>query len=60
MDILRLVIIEKCEVKDISNWSNYDYMATRLDILGNYSANGQHKSFVFQATYFKISLNTSR
>ena len=54
MDILRLVIIEKCEVKDISNWSNYDYMATRLDILENYFPNGQRNSFVFQATYFKV------
>ena len=29
-------------------------MATRLDILENYFANGQHNSFVFQATYFKV------
>ena len=50
MDFLRLVIIEKCEVKDIEI-GQIMTMATRVDILENYFTNGQHNIFVFQAIY---------
>ena len=39
MDFLRLVIIEKCEVKDIEI-GQIMTMATRVDILENYFTNG--------------------
>ena len=50
MDFLRLVINEKCEVKDIEI-GQIMTMATRVDILENYFTNGQHIS-VFQPVYF--------
>ena len=53
MDFLILVITEKCEVRDIEI-GQIMTMATRVDILKNYFANGQHNSFVFQQNYFKF------
>ena len=53
MDYLRLVIIEKCEVNDIEI-GQIMTMATRVDILENYFANGQHNVFVLQLVYFKF------
>ena len=55
MDFLRLyiVIIEKCEVKDIEI-GQIMTMATRVDILENYFTNGQHNIFVFQPVSFKL------
>ena len=47
MDFLRLVIIEKCEVKDIEI-GQIMTMATRVDVLENYFTTGQHNIFVFQ------------
>ena len=47
MDFLRLVIMEKCEVKDIEI-GQIMTMATRVDILENYFTDGQHNIFVFQ------------
>ena len=47
MDFLRLVIMEKCEVKDIEIGQIMP-MVTRVDILENYFTNGQHNIFVFQ------------
>ena len=54
MDFLRLVIIEKCEVKDIGI-GQIMTMATRVDILENYFTNGQYNIFVFQPVYFRFS-----
>ena len=53
MDFPRLVIIEKCEVKDIEI-GQIMTMANRVDILENYSTNGQHNICVFQPIYFKF------
>ena len=55
MDFLSLyiVIIEKCEVKDIEI-DQIMTMATRVDILENYFTNGQQNIFVFQPVYFKF------
>ena len=53
MDFLKLVIIEKCEVKDIEI-GQIMTTATRVDILENYLINGQHNTFVFQPIYFRI------
>ena len=47
MDFLRVVIMEKCEVKDIEI-GQIMTMATRVDILENYFTDGQHNIFVFQ------------
>ena len=41
MDFLKLVIIEKCEVKGIEI-GQIMTMATRVDILENYFTNGQY------------------
>ena len=51
MDFLRLVIFEKCEVKDIEI-GQIMTMATRVDILENCFTNGQDNIFVFQPDYF--------
>ena len=53
MDFLRLVFIEKREVKDIEIGQIMG-MATRVDILENYFANGQHSIFIFQPIYFSF------
>ena len=53
MEFLRLVIIEKCEVKDIEI-GQIMTVATRVDTLENYFANGQHNIFAFQPFYFKF------
>ena len=50
MDFLRLVIIEKCEVKDIEI-GQIMTMATRVDIFENYFNKRQHNILVFQAIY---------
>ena len=52
-NFLRLVIIEKCEVKDIEI-GQIMTMATSVDILENYFVNGQHNIFVFQLVYFRF------
>ena len=54
MDFLRLVVIEKCEVKDIEIGQNELWLATRVDILENYITNGQHNIYLFQPIYFKL------
>ena len=48
MDLLRLVIIQKCEVKDIEI-GQIMALTTRAE---NYFANGQHNIFAFQPIYF--------
>jgi len=53
MDFLKLLIIEKCEVKDIEI-GQIMTTATRVDILENYLINGQHNTFVFQPIYFRF------
>ena len=53
MNFLKLVIIEKCKVKDIEI-GQIMTMATRVDILENYFTNGQHNICVFQPVYFKF------
>ena len=53
MDFFRLVIIEKCEIKDIEI-GHIMTMATRVGILENYFANGLHNISVFQPIYFKV------
>ena len=53
MNFLKLVIIEKCKVKDIEI-GQIMTMATRVDILENTFTNGQHNIFVFQPIYFKL------
>ena len=53
MDFLRLVITVKREVKNIVT-GQIMTMATRVDILENYFANGQYNIFVFQPIYFKF------
>ena len=53
MEFLRLVIIEKCEVKDIEI-DQIMTVATRVDTLENYFANRQHNIFAFQPIYFKF------
>ena len=53
MDFLILVITEKCEVRDIEI-GQIMTMATRVDILEDYFANGQHNVFVLQLVYFKF------
>ena len=53
MDFLRLVIIEKCEVKDIEI-GQIMTIATSVDLLENYFTNGQHNIFIFQPIYFKF------
>ena len=59
MDFLRLVIIEKCEVKDIEI-GQIMTMATSVDILENYFVNGQHNiNFLFSTCLLQI-LNTRR
>ena len=53
MDFLRLVIIEKCEVKDIGI-GQIMTMATRVEILENYFTNGQYNIFAFQPDLLQI------
>ena len=53
MDFLRLVFIEKREVKDIEIGQIMG-MTTRVDILENHFANGQHSIFIFQPIYFSF------
>ena len=53
MDFIRLVITEKCEVKN-TVIGQIMTMATRADILENYFANGQYNIFVLQPIYFKF------
>ena len=53
MNFLRLVITEKCEVKNIEI-GQIMTVATSVDILDNYFANGQYNIFVFQPIYFKF------
>ena len=50
MDLLRLVIIEKYEVKDIEI-GQIMTVTTRVE---NYFSNGQHDIFAFQPIYFKF------
>ena len=50
MDFLKLVIIEKCEVKDIEI-GQIMTVTTRVE---NYFSNGQHDIFAFQPIYFKF------
>ena len=53
MDLLRLVIIQKCEVKDIET-GQIMTMATRVE---NYFTNGQHNIFAFQPIYLNFEHN---
>ena len=50
MVLLRLVIIEKYEVKDIEI-GQIMTVTTRVE---NYFSNGQHDIFAFQPIYFKF------